>query len=164
MASIFEKEPVFLQERPWSDTTKLPDKYKFSGKAGKAEVHIDSSFLWLEFFYEKTFPDFMHARTKLDWSWEEPFSKCENMLSGSYKTAWCEVLADNSTDLDALDEQNNRRFDHDKVSFRQAVGLFVCKILDSETPQDLQYVYMAPGGNHKIVKDLLMPPPEHARF
>ncbi len=87
MASIFEKEPVFLQERPWSDTT----------------------------------------------------------------------------DLDALDEQNNRRFDHDEVGFRRAVGLFVCKILDSEMPQDLQYVYMAPGGDHKIVKDLLTPPREHAR-
>ncbi len=74
MASIFEKEPVFLQERPWSDTTKLPDKYKFSGKAGKAEVHIDSGSLGLEFFYEKTFPDFMHTGTKLDWSLEKTFS------------------------------------------------------------------------------------------
>ncbi len=138
MASLFEKEPIFLQERPWSDTTKLPDKYKFSGKAGKAEVHIDSGSLGLEFFYEKTFPDFMHAGTELDWSWEETFSKFENVLSGSYKTAWREVLADNSTDSDALDEQNNRRFNHDEVSVRQAVGLFVCKILDSKTPRDLQ--------------------------
>ncbi len=85
MASIFEKEPVFLQERPWSDTTKLPDKYKFSGKAGKAEVHIDSGSLGLEFFYEKTFPDFMHAGTELDWSWEETFSEFENCFLGVTK-------------------------------------------------------------------------------
>ncbi len=73
------------------------------------------------------------------------------------------MLADNSTNLDALDEQNNHRFDHDKVGFRRAVGLFVCKILDSEMPRDLQYVYMVPGGDHKIMKDLVMPPREHAR-
>ncbi len=30
-------------------------------------------------------------------------------------------------------------------------------------PRDLQYVYMAPGGDHKIVKDLLTPPHEQAR-
>jgi hypothetical protein len=162
MASIFEKEPVFIQERPWSDTTKLPEKYKFSGMAGKAEVHIDSGSLGLEFFYEKTFPDFMHAGTKLDWSWEETFLEFENVLSGSYNTAWREVLADNSTDLDALNKQNNR-FNHDKAGFCRAVELFVCKILDSETPQDVQYVYMAPGGDHKIVKDHLTPPRDHAR-
>ncbi len=99
----------------------------------------------------------------MDWSWEETFSEFENVLSGSYKTAWREVLTDNSTDLDALNEQNNRRFDHDEVGFCKAVGLFVCNILDSKTPRDLQYVYMAPGGDHKIVKDLLTPPREHAR-
>jgi hypothetical protein len=50
MASIFEKEPIFLIERTWDDKTKLPEKFKFSGKAGKAEVHIDSGLLGLEFF------------------------------------------------------------------------------------------------------------------
>ena len=54
MASIFEKEPIFSHERPWNDTTKLPEKYKFSGRAGKAEVHLDSGSLGMEFFYEKT--------------------------------------------------------------------------------------------------------------
>jgi hypothetical protein len=108
MASIFEKEPIFLLERTWDDKTKLPDKFKFLGKAGKAKVHIDSGLLGLQFFYEKTFPDFMHAGTKLDWSWEETFSKFENVLAGSYKTAWREVLEDNlspPTDLDTSDDQ-----------------------------------------------------------
>jgi hypothetical protein len=65
MASIFETEPIFLLERTWDDKTKLPEKFKFSGKAGKAEVHIDSGSLGLEFFYGKTFPDFMHAGIKI---------------------------------------------------------------------------------------------------
>ncbi len=46
--------------------------------------------------------------------------------------------------------------------FQRAVRLFVCTILDCETPRDVQYVYLAPGGDHKILKDLLTPPREHA--
>ena len=37
---------------------KLPEKYKFSDRAGKAEVHLDSGSLGMEFFYEKTLPEF----------------------------------------------------------------------------------------------------------
>jgi hypothetical protein len=51
MASIYEKEPIFLLERTWNDQTKLPEKQKFSGDNGKkAEVHIDSGSLGMEFF------------------------------------------------------------------------------------------------------------------
>ncbi len=50
-----------------------------------------------------------------------------------------------------------------KKSFFEAITCFVCAILDSDAPRDEQYVYMAPGGDHRIVKDLLMPPREHAR-
>ncbi len=95
MASIHKKEPIFLLERTWDDKMRFPKKYKFSGRAGKAEVHIDSGLLGLEFFYKKTLHDFMHTGTKLDWSWEETFSELVNVLAGSYKTAWHKVLADN---------------------------------------------------------------------
>ena len=57
MASIFETETIFRHERLWDDTTKLPEKYKFSGRARKTEVHVDSGSLGMEFFYEKTLPD-----------------------------------------------------------------------------------------------------------
>jgi hypothetical protein len=49
MASIYEKD----LGRTWDDTTRLPEKYKVSGKAGKAKVHIDSGLLGLEFFTRK---------------------------------------------------------------------------------------------------------------
>ena len=41
--------------------------------------------------------------------------------------------------------------------------IFVCTILDSEKPRDVQYVYLAPGGDHRILKDLLTAPRDHAR-
>jgi hypothetical protein len=62
MASIYEKEPIFYLERTWNDKTKLPEKQKFSGEAGKkAEVHSNSGSLGMEFFYEKTLPNFCQA-------------------------------------------------------------------------------------------------------
>ena len=158
MASIFEKEPIFSHERLWDDTTKLPEKYKFSGRAGKAEVHMDSGSLGMEFFYEKTLPDFVQAATKLDWDWYETFSQFENVLEGSYKTAWREVVRDHFSDESAIVEMQN-----DEAGFHRAVRLFVCTILDSETPRDVQYVYLAPGGDHQIRQDLLTAPRDHAR-
>jgi len=154
MASIFEKEPIFSHVRQWDDTTKLPDKYKFSGRAGKAEVHVDSGSLGMEFFYEKTFPDFVQAATKLDWDWYETFAQFENVLEGSYKTAWREVVRDHFSDPETRKNEEG---------FYRAIRLFVCTNLDSETPRDVQYVYLAPGGDHRVRKDLLTAPRDHAR-
>jgi hypothetical protein len=33
-------------------------------------------------------------RTKLNWSWYETFLEFENVLTGSYKTVWREVVKD----------------------------------------------------------------------
>jgi len=161
MASIFEKEPIFSHVRPWDDTTKLPEKFKFSGTSGKAEVHVDSGSLGVEFFYEKTLPDFIQAATKLDWSWAETFSEFENVLAGSYKTAWREVVKDHFSPPDDGDDAANSVYT--EAAFKKAVQLFVCTIVDSETPRDVQYVYLAPGGDHRILKDLLTAPRDHAR-
>ncbi len=66
MASIFEKEPLFLLERTWDDKMKMLEKHKFSGNSGKkAEVYINIGSLGLEFFYEKTLPDFYHTGDEL---------------------------------------------------------------------------------------------------
>jgi hypothetical protein len=99
MASIYEKEPIFLLKRTWYDKTKFPEKYKFSGASGKSGVHIDSGSLGMEFFYEKTLPDFCNAGDQLQWGWSETFSKFENVLAGSYKTAWREVVKDHFSPL-----------------------------------------------------------------
>jgi hypothetical protein len=55
MASNYEKEPIFLLERTWDNNTKLPEKYKFQGTntRNKAEVHIDSGTLGVEFFLRR---------------------------------------------------------------------------------------------------------------
>jgi hypothetical protein len=112
---------------------------------------MDSGSLGMEFFYEKTLPDFLQAANKLSWSWYETFSEFENVLAGSYKTAWHEVVRDLFSDGSSFVEMQN-----DKAGFYKAVRLFVCTIFDSETPRDVQF-------DHLISKDLLMVPRDHAR-
>jgi hypothetical protein len=70
MASNYEKEPIFLLERSCDNNIKLPEKYKFQGTKtqNKTEVHIDSGTLRMEFFLERTLPEFNQAGTRLNWS------------------------------------------------------------------------------------------------
>ena len=63
MASNYEKEPIFLLERRWDDSTKLPEKNKFQCRNAKAEVCIDSGTLGMEIFLEKTLTQFNQAGT-----------------------------------------------------------------------------------------------------
>ncbi len=85
-----------MLERTWGDSTKLPEKYKFQGRkdSKKAEVCIDSGTLGMEFFLDRTLPQFNQAGSWLDWSWPETFFEFENVLGDSYRTTWQEVLAE----------------------------------------------------------------------
>ena len=130
MASIFEKDPHFFLERTWDDKTKLPEKQKFSGDNGKkAKVHFNSGSLGIEFFYEMTLPDFIHAGNELQWNLFKTFSKFETVLAGGYKTVWREVVRDHFTPLPegATDKQLEN-------SFFGAINRFICSILDSNAP------------------------------
>jgi hypothetical protein len=94
MASNYEKEPISLLEKSWDDNTKLPEKYKFYGANtwNKAVVHIDSGTLGMEFFLERTLPEFNQAGTRLNWSWPKSFLEFKNVLGDGYCTTWLEVL------------------------------------------------------------------------
>ncbi len=159
MASNFKKEPIFLLERKWDDTTKLPEKYKFQGRNAKAEVCIDSGTLGMEFFLEKTLAQFNQAGTRLNWSWEETFLEFQNVLGDSYLTTWHKVL--NEHFPEPLEEVSTHPRSK-KEDFDQATKLFIKKILDNQKPRDLQYIYMAPGGDYRLAKDLLTTPCVHS--
>ena len=73
---------------------KMSENYKFQGTADKAEVHISSGALGMEFFLEKTLPQFNQAGTCVDYTWSESFSKFEIVLADHYKMTWLEVLHD----------------------------------------------------------------------
>ncbi len=148
-----------MLEHKWDDTSKLPEKYKFQGRNAKAEVCIDSGTLGMEFFLEKTLAQFNQPGTRLNWSWEETFSEFESVLGDSYRTTWNEVLNDHFPEpLEEVSTQTRSK----KEDFDQAIKLFIKKSLDNKKPLDLQYIYMAPGGNYRLGKDLLTSPHVHS--
>ncbi len=70
----------------------------------------------MEFFYEKTLPDFLQAATKLNWTWYETFLEFDNVLAGSYKTAWREVVKDHFSKESSIVEVQN-----DEAGYYKAV-------------------------------------------
>jgi hypothetical protein len=114
----------------------------------------------MEFFLDLTLPQFNQAGTKLDWDWPETFLEFENVLGDSYRTTWQEVLAEHFPE--PLDETSPHSRDT-KNDFDRAVALFIKKTLDNDKPRDLQYIYMQPGGDYRLMKDLVTPPRLHAQ-
>ena len=45
-----------------------------------------------------------------------------------------------------------------KEDFDHAVGIFIKKMLDNDKPRDLQYMYMQPGGDYRLMKDFVTSP------
>ncbi len=50
----------------------------------------------MEFFLEKTLPQFNQAGTRLDLMWGESFSEFKYVLADCYKTTWLKVLHDHN--------------------------------------------------------------------
>jgi hypothetical protein len=152
MASNYEKEPIFLLKRTWDNNTKLPEKYEFHGTntQNKAEVHIDSGTLSMEFFLERTLPEFNQAETRLNWSWSKSFLEFENVLGDGYCTTWLNVLTDHFPEPLEIKPGATRELkcSDKKENFYRAISIFICKILGDQKPCDGQYIYMQPGGDY----------------
>ena len=86
------------------------------------------------------------------------FLEFQNILGDSYPTTWHEVL--NEHFPEPLEEVLTCSRDK-KEDFERAIELFIKKILDNQKPRDLQYIYMAPGGDYHLAKDLLTSPRMH---
>ena len=76
----------------------------------------------MEFFLDRTLPQFNQAGAKLDWSWSETFLEFENVLGDSYRTTWLEVLAEHYPEPLNKDSPSHRET---KEDFDRAVGLFI---------------------------------------
>ena len=90
----------------------------------KAEVYIDSGTYGMEFFLSKTLPQFHEAGRKLEMPWSTAFLEFENVLGGSYKTTWQEVLAEHFPE--PLDREENTS-PREKEDFARAIELFIKK-------------------------------------
>ena len=96
MASIYERAPLFKNQKTWSDKTPLGDVYKLcsnnSHNNKKAEICKDSGQLGIEFTLDKTINGFIRGAAKVDLDYPGSFLEFENVLQGRYLTDWKQVL------------------------------------------------------------------------
>jgi hypothetical protein len=133
MVRYYEKEPIFFLEKTLDNNTKLTEKDKFQGTNtwNKSEVHIDSGTLGMEFFLERTLPEFNQAGTRLNWSWSKSFLEFKNVLGDGYCTTWLKVLTDHfpkplKNEPKATCELKCRDM---KETFYPVISIFICEIL-----------------------------------
>jgi hypothetical protein len=83
----------------------------------------------------------------------------QNVLGDLYSTTWHEVLSEHfPKPLEEVSTCSRNK----KEDFEQAIEFFIKNILDNQKPRDLQYIYMAPGGDYHLAKDLLTSPRVHS--
>jgi hypothetical protein len=104
----------------------------------------------MEFFLERTLPEFNQAGTRLDWSWSKSFLEFENILGNVYCTTWLEVFTDHFPKLLENKPKAMRvlKCRNKKKNFYRAISIFIWKILGDQKPCNWQYIYMQPGGDY----------------
>ena len=83
------------------------------------------------------------------------------MFQGPLLTDWKHIVA---THFPEPVEPEEVRPEHDRSSaenFDRAMNEFIKRHLKEKKPRDRQYIYMAPGGDYSIHKDLLTTPMDH---
>jgi hypothetical protein len=166
MASIYKKPPLFLLEKSFDEKNLPKEAYKMQHKDPcfdklKAEVHINSGRLGVEFTVYKTIPDFNKGAEKIHLDWITSFEEFENVLEGQYKTAWKQVMHDHfpePVDVAMVPTEHDRSLEE---NFRRAIELFLKKALHEEKPCDRQYIYFQPGDDYNVQKALATKPLAH---
>jgi hypothetical protein len=100
----------------------------------------------MEFFLERTLPEFNQAGTGLNWSWSKSFLELENVLGNGYCTTWLEVLTDHfPKPLENKSKATHELKNHNKKeNFYHTISIFICKILEDQSHCNWQYIYMQP--------------------
>jgi hypothetical protein len=165
MASIFEKTPFFKVKRTWDVKTKLPETYKLRsneyGVKQTADVHTDGGQRGSEFTISRTIADFIRGSTKVNLGYEQSLVELQNVFEGPLLTDWNHVLATNF--LEPVNSEDVPP-EHDRssaINFNRAIDEFIKHHLKETKPRDRQYIYMAPGGDYGVHKDLMTSPMNH---
>ena len=90
----------------------------------------------MEFFLERTLPEFNQAGTRLNWSWSKSFSDFKNLLGDKYCTIWLEVLTDHlpkplKNEPKATRELKRR---DKKKNFYHTISIFICEYSGIRNP------------------------------
>ena len=165
MASIFEKKPFFKTAREWDAKTKFNEVYKLQSNDPrnkcKAEIPKDSGGLGIEFTLDRTITEFIHGAERVNLDYVQSFAEFGNVLQGRLSSDWKQVLDDHFPE--PADPENVSP-EHDRSTadnFKRAIELFLKHTLNEPKPRDRQWIYMMPGGDYGVRKDLLVSPLDH---
>ena len=156
MASIYKKPPFFKISREWEAKTKLPKVYKLQSNNPrtkyKAEIHKDSGTLGIKFMLDQTITNFFVKSVRIDLDYVRLLSN------------WKQILSDHFPEPAALETVLPTHDCSSAENFSCAINLFLMRTLNKKKPRGCQYIYMAPGGDHGIHKDLMMQPLDHLHW
>ena len=165
MASIFEKKPFFKWTHKWDAKTTIIEVYKLQSNdlrnKYKAEIPKDSGSLRIEFTLIQIIMDFICGAERVNLDYIQSFAKFGNVLQGCLLSDWKQVLADNFPEPVDPEAASLAHDCSRAASFQHAVDIFLKHTLNEKKPHDRQWIYMSPGGNFGVHKDLLVLPMDH---
>jgi hypothetical protein len=165
MASIFKKKPFFKLTRKWDTKTKFNKVYKLQSNdlrnKYKAKIPKDSGSLGIEFTLDQTITDFIRGAERVNLDYVQSFAKFGNVLQGRLLSNWKQVLEDNFPEP-ADPEKASPEHDRSTAdSFKCAIELFIRHTLNEQKPRNRQWIYMMPGSDYGVHKDLLVSSLDH---
>jgi hypothetical protein len=130
----------------------------------KAKIHKDLGTLGIEFTLDRTISDFISNSARIDLDYVQSFAEFGNVLQGCLLSDWKQVVSDHfpePVDLETVLPTHDRS---SAENFSRMIDLFLTRTLNKRKPQDCQYIYMVPGGDHGIHKDLMTQPLDHLHW
>jgi hypothetical protein len=95
---------------------------------------------------------------------QESIAEFGNVLQGCLLRNWKQILSDHvpePVDLETVLPTHDRS---SAENFSRAISLFLMRTFNKKKPRDRQYIYMVPGGDHGIHKDLMTQPLDHLHW
>jgi hypothetical protein len=165
MPSIFEKKPFFKTARKWDAKTKFNEVYKLQSNDPrnkyKAKIPKDLGTLGIEFTLDRTITDFIRGAKRVSLDYVQSFVEFGNVLQGCLLSDWKQVLDDKfpePADPESVSPEHDRSM---ADGFKRAIELFLKHTLNEPKPRDRQWIYMMPGGDYRVRKELLISPLDH---
>ncbi len=127
----------------------------------KAKIPKDSGALGIEFTLDQTITDFIHGAKRVNLEYIQSFAKFGNVLQGRLLSDWKQVLDGNFPEPA---NPENVSPEHDRSmadGFKHAIELFLKHTLNEPKPRDRQWIYMMPGSDYGVRKELLVLPLDH---
>jgi hypothetical protein len=165
MASIYKKKHFVVLQCWWDTKRVLPKVYKLQSNNPcnkyKAKIRKDNGQLEIKFILNKTISEFIHASGKLNLDYIASFAKFNNVLLGRYQTGWKQVLYKHFPEPVNPEVIKPAQDCALTKNFLRAIKLFLIRTLNKKNSKDCQFNYLAPSGDHGILKELLASPLDH---